>query len=103
MAEIGAVDLAITQFSNSFSMMDAANRTGFNQMDQVKPRLIIPTHTTGDAEIAAGPWPAPLRETPALSRLGPALYIPEKTTHTMGWGRVHRRAVCILYKLAEWK
>jgi L-ascorbate metabolism protein UlaG (beta-lactamase superfamily) len=57
LAKIGAVDLAVTQFSNSFSMMDATNRTGFNQMGQVKPRLIIPTHyDRATLEIAAGLW-----------------------------------------------
>jgi L-ascorbate metabolism protein UlaG (beta-lactamase superfamily) len=54
---IGAVDLAITQFSNSFSLMDAANRKGFNLMDQVKPRLVIPTHSDRPTmEIAFGLW-----------------------------------------------
>ena len=45
LAAIGHVDLAITQFSNSFSSMDATNLKGFNLMDQVKPRLVIPTHS----------------------------------------------------------
>jgi L-ascorbate metabolism protein UlaG (beta-lactamase superfamily) len=55
--QIGAVDLAITQFSNSFSLMDAANRKGINLMDQVKPRLIIPTHSDRPSlEIATGLW-----------------------------------------------
>ena len=41
---LGKVDIAITQLSNQFSGMNAANKKGFNLMDQVKPRLIIPTH-----------------------------------------------------------
>jgi L-ascorbate metabolism protein UlaG (beta-lactamase superfamily) len=57
LAKIGAVDLAITQFSNSFSLMDAANRKGINLMNQVKPRLIIPTHSDrATLEIAVGLW-----------------------------------------------
>jgi L-ascorbate metabolism protein UlaG (beta-lactamase superfamily) len=57
LAKIGAVDLAITQFSNSFSLMDATNRKGINLMNQVKPRLIIPTHADRPTlEIATGLW-----------------------------------------------
>jgi L-ascorbate metabolism protein UlaG (beta-lactamase superfamily) len=57
LAAIGTVDLAVTQFSNSFSMMDAAGGKGFNLMDQVRPHLIIPTHYDKAAlEIAAGRW-----------------------------------------------
>jgi len=41
---LGKVDIAITQLSNPFSGMNATNKKGFNLMDQVKPRLIIPTH-----------------------------------------------------------
>jgi hypothetical protein len=45
LAALGTVDLAITQFANSFSSMDSTNLKGFNLMDQVKPRLVIPTHS----------------------------------------------------------
>ena len=41
---LGQVDIAITQLSNSYSGMNATNKKGFNLMDQMKPRLIIPTH-----------------------------------------------------------
>ena len=41
---LGKVDIAITQLSNFYSGMNAANKKGFNLMDQVKPKLIIPTH-----------------------------------------------------------
>jgi len=59
LATIGKVDLAVTQFSNSFSLMDATNRKGFHLMDQVKPRLIIPTHSDrATMEIAFGLWNA---------------------------------------------
>lgn len=57
LAAIGTVDLAITQFSNSFSSMDATNLKGFNLMDQVKPRLVIPTHSDEDTiKIAVERW-----------------------------------------------
>lgn len=41
---LGTVDIAITQFVNSFSQMDLGNKKGFNLMAQVKPKLVIPTH-----------------------------------------------------------
>ena len=57
LAALGTVDLAITQFSNSFSNMNAANLKGFNLMDQVKPRLIIPTHSDqATIKIASERW-----------------------------------------------
>jgi L-ascorbate metabolism protein UlaG (beta-lactamase superfamily) len=54
---LGEVDIAITQFSNPFSSMNIENRKGFNLMDQVKPKLIIPTHIDeATAKYAAGKW-----------------------------------------------
>ena len=54
---IGSVDVAITQFSNSYSNMDVANLKGFHLMDQVKPRLIIPTHSdSATIKIAVERW-----------------------------------------------
>lgn len=44
LSALGKVDIAVTQLSNFYSGMNAANKKGFNLMDQVKPRLIIPTH-----------------------------------------------------------
>lgn len=38
------------QFENSYSAMDTINKKGFNLMDQVKPRLILPTHV-GEASV----------------------------------------------------
>jgi L-ascorbate metabolism protein UlaG (beta-lactamase superfamily) len=40
---LGSVDIAVMEFDNSFVDMNATNMKGFNLMDQVKPRLIIPT------------------------------------------------------------
>lgn len=54
---LGTVDLAITQFSNDASSMTAKNMKGFNLMDQVKPRLVIPTHSDEDTiKIAVTRW-----------------------------------------------
>lgn len=54
---LGEVDIAITQFSNSYSAMNIENRKGFNLMDQVKPKLIIPTHIDeATAKYAAKKW-----------------------------------------------
>ena len=57
---LGKVDIAITQLANHYSDMTAANRKGFILMDQVKPRLIIPTHVLDPAcaKIAADKWSA---------------------------------------------
>jgi len=54
---IGSVDVAIMQLSNSYSNMNVTNLMGFNLMDQVKPRLIIPTHSDNDTiKIAVERW-----------------------------------------------
>ena len=58
LSALGKVDIAITQLSNVFSDMNAANKKGFNLMDQVKPRLIIPTHIDQPicAKMAINKW-----------------------------------------------
>jgi hypothetical protein len=102
MAAMGKVDLAVTQFSNSFSMMDATNRTGFNQMDQVKPRLIVPTHyDKATLEIAVGLWPGLYAKTRTVM-LNPAA-IPEKTSLLLMGAEYTVGPYASLYKLAEWK
>jgi hypothetical protein len=55
---LGKVDIAITQLANMFSDMTAANKKGFNLMDQVQSKLIIPTHIHDPtcAKIAADKW-----------------------------------------------
>lgn len=64
LAAIGTADLAITQFANRFSSMNADNLKGFNLMDQVQPRLILPTHSDrASIEIAVGRWPGYYSET----------------------------------------
>ncbi|HEY4724208.1 MAG TPA: MBL fold metallo-hydrolase, partial [Anaerolineae bacterium] len=49
LAALGKVDIAITQFDNSYSAMDVTNKKGFKLMDQIKPRLIVPTHNSLEA------------------------------------------------------
>jgi hypothetical protein len=58
LAALGSVDIAIMQFDNSYSNMNATNMKGFNLMDQVKPRLIIPSaHVSMPTmQIAFGRW-----------------------------------------------
>lgn len=57
---LGKVDIAIMQLANSFSDMTAANNKGFNLMNQVQPKLIIPTHILNPAcaRIASDKWTA---------------------------------------------
>ena len=53
------VDIAITQLANPYSGMDAQNKKGFKLMDQLKPKLIIPTHIMdygAGAKLAAEKW-----------------------------------------------
>ncbi len=54
---LGQVDIAMTQFVNSFSNMNMQNMKGFNLMEQLKPRMIIPTHSSKQAnETAIQRW-----------------------------------------------
>ena len=55
---LGKVDIAITQLANMFSNMTAVNKKGFNLIDQLQPKLIIPTHIHDPtcAKIAADKW-----------------------------------------------
>ena len=48
-AMLGKVDVAVMQFVNSNSQMDVDNKKGFKLIQQVRPRLIIPTHTSPKA------------------------------------------------------
>ena len=54
---LGQVDVAMTQFVNSFSAMDIYNLKGFNLMEQLQPRVVIPTHSSLKAsEEAVNRW-----------------------------------------------
>lgn len=55
---ISSVDVAVMQLENSFSQMDLDNMKGFALMEQAKPRLIVPTHSSLAAvQEAARRWP----------------------------------------------
>jgi L-ascorbate metabolism protein UlaG (beta-lactamase superfamily) len=54
---LGQVDVAMTQLVNSFSYMNMENLKGFNLMEQLNPRMIIPTHSSKQAtEEAVNRW-----------------------------------------------
>lgn len=55
--QLGPVDVAITQFWNPLSSMDSTNKRAFALMDQVKPRLVLPTFLDPDtASYAVSKW-----------------------------------------------
>lgn len=57
LAALGRIDILITQFDNSYSAMNAENRKGFNLVEQLRPALVIPTHTSMAANrVASGLW-----------------------------------------------
>ena len=79
LAALGDVDIAITQIANSFSQMDIENKKGFNLMEQVRPKLIIPTHyDTETLEYAIETWKSAYANTNQLTigRSG----LPDETT-----------------------
>jgi len=51
LADLGEIDIAFTQFENSYSAMTLENEKGFNLIEQLNPKIIIPTHYT-DAGLA---------------------------------------------------
>ena len=64
---LGEVDIAITQINNPYSEMNAENRKGINLMDQVQPRLIIPTHSNLDTiKLALAQWDGYYAESPGV-------------------------------------
>ncbi|MEA3441575.1 MAG: MBL fold metallo-hydrolase [Chloroflexota bacterium] len=51
------VDIAITQLRNPYSDMGMENLKGFRLMEQVQPRLVLPTHASRETlQHAAGLW-----------------------------------------------
>ncbi|MFC1883165.1 MBL fold metallo-hydrolase [Thermodesulfobacteriota bacterium] len=57
---LGKVDIAFISLIFIYSEMDSINRKAFNLIEQIKPRLIIPTHVDEviGAKIAADKWVA---------------------------------------------
>ena len=100
LASIGYVDLAITQFSNSFSSMNATNLKGFNLMDQVKPRLIIPTHSdSATIKVAAERWKGYFSESRTV-KLSTASIPADQSILVLGNLAI---AYSTLFKLEAWK
>jgi len=76
---IGAVDVAIIQLYNNVSVVDMNNKKAFNLMEQVKPRIIIPTHSNiATAEYATTIWKCFYTDRPYIS-VGPE-DMPEETS-----------------------
>lgn len=76
---IGDVDVAVMQLENSFSQMDLVNQKGFRLMEQVKPRLIVETHSSLEAvQEAARRWP--LLYSPASSVMVTSADLPAATS-----------------------
>jgi L-ascorbate metabolism protein UlaG (beta-lactamase superfamily) len=68
LAALGQVDVALTQFENSYSAMDTTNMKGFKLMDQVKPHIVIQTHSSLNASgEAAKKWKAYAAEQPSIT------------------------------------
>lgn len=42
--QLGAIDIVFMQFDNSFSDMSLENEKGFHLIEQINPKIIIPTH-----------------------------------------------------------
>jgi hypothetical protein len=65
---VGHVDVAITQFENTFSGIDVTNKKGFKLMEQLKPRLIVQTHSSVAAvKYAATLWPVLYSKRPSVT------------------------------------
>jgi len=47
--KLGEIDIAFMQFENSFSSMNLDNLKGFALIEQLNPKIIIPTHYTENA------------------------------------------------------
>jgi hypothetical protein len=54
---VGSIDIAITQFDNDYSDVDSNNEKGFKLVEQLKPRLVIPTHQTDRSTNKMTRWP----------------------------------------------
>jgi L-ascorbate metabolism protein UlaG (beta-lactamase superfamily) len=65
---LGQVDVALMQFENAYSMMNTINMKGFKLMDQVKPRIIVQTHSSPTAiGEAVKRWKAYFADPPAIT------------------------------------
>jgi hypothetical protein len=57
LSTLSDIDIVITQINNPYSDMNAENMKGINLIEQVQPRIVIPTHLNLDTvKIAAAKW-----------------------------------------------
>jgi hypothetical protein len=79
LARIGRVDIAITQIGGTHHpVVDEFNRRGFTMMDQVNPRIVIPTHLSLDTvKVAAEVWTGEFSPNPSITI--PHNALPAKT------------------------
>lgn len=64
---LGRVDIALMQLANSYSDMDDFNMKAFNLMDQIHPKIVIPTHfDLNTAKVGAKVWQARYWDEPEL-------------------------------------
>ncbi|HKL79891.1 MAG TPA: MBL fold metallo-hydrolase [Mobilitalea sp.] len=49
LTQLGEIDIAFMQFENSYSTMTLKNEKGFTMIEQLNPKIIIPTHYTANA------------------------------------------------------
>ena len=71
---LGDIDIAITQFDNRYSQMTVQNMKGFVLMEQINPKLIIPTHTSREAsEQLSKKWASIFTEQPSATIAGSTL------------------------------
>lgn len=47
--ELGRIDIAFMQFVNPYSDYSLENGKGFKLIEQLKPQIIIPTHSSAEA------------------------------------------------------
>lgn len=46
---LGHIDIALMQLKNSYSDVNMDNKKAFHMLDQLKPQIVIPTHTSTEA------------------------------------------------------
>jgi hypothetical protein len=67
LAVLETIDIAITQINNNYSDMNAQNRKGINLVEQLQPRLVIPTHLNLDTiKLAVTQWDGYYTESPTV-------------------------------------
>ena len=99
---LGTVDIAITQFDNSYSTMNITNKKGFNLMDQFKPKLIIPTAHVSQPTItfAVGRWKGYVHTGPGGVKISRADIPAEQSILIFGPLASTYQAI---FKLPSWK